>query len=233
MEIGKLAQIGRYPVKSMMGETLQKVQLTQHGVEGDRIYAFVQKQPPNESFPWMTAREARELLLFKPRFEISLTSVKVESPNGSVFKIEDAELLNYFQKKYDRELVLRLDEAGCKDSKPISLIGLPTIRAIGKETSINLMPQRFRANLYADWNSDEPFYEDQLVGKTLQIGDAEIKIAKKNTRCVVPTLDPVDARPAPRIFDAIMKNHAGCAGVYALVQKVGEIRTGDPISLLD
>ena len=57
MEIGRVAQIARYPVKSMMGEQLETALMTEHGIEGDRIYALVQKDPPNERFPWMTARE--------------------------------------------------------------------------------------------------------------------------------------------------------------------------------
>lgn len=233
MEIGKLARINRYPVKSMMGETLERAKMTDHGVDGDRIYAFVQKQPPNKSFPWMTAREAHEMLLFKPRLESSPLGIKVLSPSGKLFEIEDVELLDYFQKKYGHELVLTQDESGCKDSKPISIIGLPTIRALGEETSIDLMPERFRANLYADWNQDEPFYEDKLVGKTLQIGQVEINIVKKNVRCAIPTLDPITAHPSPQILTSIKNNHSGCVGVYAEVHKIGEIRTGDTIHLID
>ncbi len=215
----------------MAGEKLERARLSEHGIAGDRIYAFVQEHPPNERFPWMTAREASEMLLFKPRF-VGSSKIEVDSPGGRVFQINDEELLDYFQTKYSKSLVLRFDESGCKDSKPVSLIGLSTINSIGREVAMDVAPERFRANLYAEWNSGEPFYEDKLVGKVLQIGDAEIKIAKKDSRCVIPTLDPSNASAAPQVLEAIKKNHGGCAGVYAFVQKPGEIGNGDAIRLV-
>lgn len=233
MEIGRVAQIARYPVKSMMGEQLETALMTEHGIEGDRIYALVQKNPPNERFPWMTAREAHEMLLFKPRYTGNRSDIEVTSLSGATFSVGGDEILSYFRERYAKELILRYDESGCKDSKPVSLIGLPTVEALGKEVGLRLAPERFRANLYAKWDSDKPFFEDALVGKVLQIGKAEIRIAKKDSRCVIPTLDPTSAIPAPELLETIKKNHSGYAGAYAFVEKPGEIRKGDPIGLSD
>ena len=38
--IGRVESVWRYPVKSMCGEAMHEIRLTQTGVEGDRLYAF-------------------------------------------------------------------------------------------------------------------------------------------------------------------------------------------------
>jgi uncharacterized protein len=40
-ELGKVASLWRYPVKSMQGEELSEAEATQHGLLGDRVYALV------------------------------------------------------------------------------------------------------------------------------------------------------------------------------------------------
>ena len=41
VEMGIVASLWRYPVKSMMGEELQNAQVTDHGLIGDRAYALI------------------------------------------------------------------------------------------------------------------------------------------------------------------------------------------------
>lgn len=41
VEIGIVAALWRYPVKSMMGDELQNAQVTDHGLIGDRAYALI------------------------------------------------------------------------------------------------------------------------------------------------------------------------------------------------
>ena len=40
-ELGKVASLWRYPVKSMQGEELSEAEATQHGLLGDRVYALI------------------------------------------------------------------------------------------------------------------------------------------------------------------------------------------------
>jgi len=54
--VAVIRQLGRYPVKSMRGESLAATTLTLQGVPADRRYAFVQTAS-RSSFPWLTARE--------------------------------------------------------------------------------------------------------------------------------------------------------------------------------
>ena len=231
--IGTVVRLRRYPVKSMRGEDLERVKVESYGFVGDRIYAYVVDHSPNERFPWMSARQAAEMLLYKPTL-LRGDAIEVESPDGKRYSIKDHNLEKSIEDKYGYEISLKYRESGCHDSKPISLLGLQTVRKLEEETRIQeLAPERFRANIYAGWDNDEPFFEDTLVGKQLSIGDHPVKleVVKKDSRCVIPTLDPINGRASPEVFETIQTNHAGTLGVYAEVLSTGEIERGDSISL--
>ncbi|MDA4111465.1 MAG: MOSC domain-containing protein [Thaumarchaeota archaeon] len=231
-KIGAVKYLRRYPVKSMMGEDLDSAYLESYGITGDRVYAFINEENRNTRFPWMTARQAKELLLYRPQFASS--QMEIESPEGRKFSISDQLFLELIEEKYGYPIVLRYDRTGSKDSKPISLISMQTVEALSSETGLTLSHERFRANIYAEWHNGKPFFEDELVGRTLKIGEggAVIKIVKKDSRCIIPTLDPKTSEPSPIVLETIKKNHKGCIGVYADVEGVGSMRAGDEIFLL-
>jgi uncharacterized protein YcbX len=230
--IGTVEHLRRYPVKSMMGEDLKVAELETYGIVGDRIYAFINEESPNMNFPWMTARQANELLLFKPHITSS-TEMEIESADGKKFLISEGTIRNFLEEKYGFPLTMRFDQTGCKDALPVSLMGMQSVEGLSLETGLKLSHERFRANLYADWDNRKPFYEDELVGETLLIGEkASIRIVKKDTRCVIPTLDPKTSDASPIVLEKIIKNHKGCLGVYAVVEKTGPLRVGDEIFLL-
>ena len=231
--LGHVKYIRRYPVKSMKGEDLEQARIESSGIEGDRTYAFIDVNSKNKTFPWMTSRQAHEMLLYDPRFTESGT-IQVKCPDGRLFSLTDIEFKDYLERKYGYKLSLKYDrQSHCFDSKPISLIGLDTVRSLGKETLLALDHRRFRANLYVEFEERTPFYEDALVGSTLQIGDSvRIKVVKKDSRCVIPTLDPLTSKSSPIVLETIQKKHGGCAGVYSFVEQEGIVKEGYRVSLV-
>jgi len=233
-ELGSISRLRRYPVKSMRGEDLETAQVETYGIAGDRLYAYVLDHPPNPRFPWMTAREASEMLLYEPQFR-SPGEIEVRTPDGGDYSISNLALEETLEQKYGHAISLIHKETGCHDSKPISLLGLATVQQLENETHIeSLAPERFRANIYADWDSHVPFFEDELVGKEIQIGSEGVvlKVVKKDSRCVIPTRDPETSRESPRVLQTIKEKHGGCFGVYAEVVSVGTIKLADRISLI-
>src|SRR6266566_6188696 len=65
--IGKVESLWRYPVKSMRGEGLSEAFVGFAGIYGDRLFAFRSAERP-AGFPYLTGREQREMLLYRPRF---------------------------------------------------------------------------------------------------------------------------------------------------------------------
>ncbi len=65
--IGTVESLWRYPVKSMRGEELPKMFAGFAGVYCDRLFAFRSSVSP-EGFPYLTARDQRQMLRYRPRF---------------------------------------------------------------------------------------------------------------------------------------------------------------------
>jgi uncharacterized protein len=238
-QIGTLVGLRRYPVKSMAGEDLTEARVTFSGIMGDRVYAFI--DPQNKSdLPWWTGRQAHEMIRFQPRFTTALTA-KDEFPRkeqftldvhyeGQTFRMGAEEFTRHLQGTFGRSLRLRFSERSMTDSRPVSILGLSTIRALSAEVGAQLDGRRFRENLYVDWNDSRPFLEYSLIGKELQIGGTVmLQVVTKNRRCVMITLDPDTAKAQPEILEIVSRRHEGSLGVYGAVLREGIVRTGDPI----
>jgi uncharacterized protein YcbX len=242
--IGLVKKIMRYPVKSMMGEELHETFVSFSGITGDRVYAFVDKSMLG-NFPWMSARQNNSMILYKPKLlsppkqgkkypSKEDFSLAVIVPFGETFPIESDELRIVLEKESDANLELRFSERGMHDSRPVSFISYGTLKALGDEMKIEMDERRFRANFYIYWDNKKPFFEDTLLGKKIQIGEKLIlEIVKKDSRCVIITLNPDDKMASPEILENVAKNHGGCVGVYAAVINEGIVREGDKILLLD
>lgn len=231
IKVGSVKSIRRYPVKGMRGEDLDSAFISKTGIPHDRNYAFIDKNATNLEFPYFTPRLRNEMLLFVP--EISQSGrVSVKTPeNKAEFSIDDPFFKRFLEERFGHELELRYDRSGCYDTKPISIFGLPTLRELSKDLG-TLEKERFRANIYVEWDSGEPFFEDSLVGKSIRIGSAILDVVKKNSRCAVPTLDPNTAKASPKIQKFIIETRDSYVGVYAIVQKEGSINIGDDIFLI-
>src|SRR5215475_13282360 len=98
--VGRVAGLWRYPVKSMAGEELDAVEVSWHGLAGDRRWAFIRGGQERNGFPWLTIRQRPEMVHYRPRFaepdrpDTSLTLVRV--PRGGVLDVADPALAAEF-----------------------------------------------------------------------------------------------------------------------------------------
>ncbi len=195
---GTIRVMRRFPVKGMAGEKLGEVFVSFAGLVGDRVYAYFDPQNKTD-FPWMTPRIWAKMLLLKPKFVEPAVAhadrpspknyrVEITTPKGSVFDIGDQNLLKYMEQQFGRPIILRFSERSMHDSRPVSIFGHKTLEALSTETGMKLDPQRFRMNFEVDWAKGGAFFEDELIGKQIRIGEKlTLMVAKKNMRCKVIT----------------------------------------------
>ena len=241
--IGTLVRLRRYPVKSMAGEDLQEARVTFAGISGDRVYAFIDEHGPAD-FPWMTGRQGHQMILFHPRFldappieqempDTDRFATEVTTPEGEKFRMGDPQFTQYLAKRFGRSLRLRFSERSMTDSRPVSIFGIGTIRALSEEAGLDLDPRRFRGNFYVRWENVDPFFEDTLVGRELLVGETvALQVVKQNKRCIMISLDPDTAVSLPHVMARVFQNHEGCAGVYGAVLREGIVHVDDPICLI-
>jgi uncharacterized protein YcbX len=258
--IGKVDSLWRYPAKSMRGEELDEAFAGFSGIYGDRLFAFRSSASPT-GFPYLTAREQRRLLQYRPRFRnpdkaarpVNLTEaekmganpisadpwelmVDVETPDGKTLAIDDPALMDMLRAYIDQkhQLTLMRSERALTDCRPISIFSLQSARQLAEETGVPVDKRRFRANVYVDLSSHEGFAENQFVGRTLRIGrKVVVSILERDARCVMITMDPDTTEKTPEILKKVAQAHDGMAGVYGAVLVEGLIHKGDSIEVLN
>ena len=260
--VGRVESVWRYPVKSMQGEVLPEIFAGFSGIYGDRLFAFKSSATPI-GFPYLTGREAHEMLLYRPRFRHPDKAAKpanlaeaeelspilnpvaadpadlaldVETPSGEVLAIGDPALLRQLAERAGdgHSLTLLRSERAMTDCRPISLFSLQTVRQLGEEVGSVLDKRRFRANVYLDLGTTSGFSENAFVGRQVRIGSkVVISVLERDPRCQMITLDPDTAVPNPEVLRNVARGHDGTAGVYGAVLAEGMIRIGDTVEVLD
>ena len=239
IQLGHISEVVRYPVKSMAGMSTDSAFLGWHGLDGDRRYAF-RRIGDDSSFPWLTASRLPELLLYQPIGLDGRTGepfpTHVRTPAGSHVELRSAELQGEIAERYGSGVELMKLKHGIFDEAAISIISLATIAGIGREAGRDLDRRRFRANIFVETESYEPFQEDEWVGRTLVFGDSDpqpaVSVTLRDERCVMINLDPDTARQNEHVMKTVIRLNNNNAGVYATVVRSGPIRVGDRVSLI-
>jgi len=250
--VGVLA-IWRYPVKAMLGELLEAVEVGSGGCEGDRRWVVTDadtgERIANKRGPTDPAlRACRAQLLDEPG---SAPPLKVTLPDGT--EVVGAAIETALSDLLGRRVTLREFEsdgagrpgapAAHHDFAPLHVL---TTRTLAHLRSVAPTPdwdaRRFRPNLVLD-DGDEPgaFSEDALLGRSLRApSGCELRVGLPTPRCVVPTRAQDDLPRDPAILGTIARHHVidvgsygryACAGAYAEVLEPGRVGVGDWLTL--
>jgi uncharacterized protein YcbX len=219
---GTVAEIWRYPVKSMAGERLESCCIAETGLEGDRHWAIVDGQPNRAGKP-LTAREAELLLTYRPR--LTENGVQVVTPRGETRRLDDR-LVADLAAETSRPLTLR-EGAGLNfDDSPVLVVNLATVAAFELSAGVEIDRRRFRANIYVE--DLEPEEELHWLGRGIRAGGAELEVVSRCERCVVITRDPDTTQASPELLRVLTEMSDTCMGVYCRVTQGGMVATGDP-----
>jgi uncharacterized protein YcbX len=229
--VGRVAGLFRYPVKSMAAETLDAVDVSWHGLAGDRRWAFIRDGMTRSGFPWLTIRQRPAMWRYVPWLiepgRPDASPVLVRSPSGAVLDVADPALAAGLGTGVP---VLKCDR-GVFDTMPLSLLSLQSVAGLGGLVGAELEPARFRPNLLIDAVGGAAFPEDAWVGHGLRIGGLRIRVDKRDKRCVMVNVDPLTGRRDPAVLRAIAGQRQVCVGVYGSVVAPGQVAVGDPAVL--
>src|SRR5256884_7227742 len=256
--IGRVDSLWRYPVKSMLGEELDEAFAGFPGIYGDRVFAF-RSSANHKGFPYLTARDQRRLLQYRPRFrfpdkaarpvnlieaesknanplsaDLEELVVDVETPDGKTVAIDDPALVEMLRADIDQkhQVTLMQSQRAMTDCRPVSIFSLQSAQQLAEETSTPVDKRRFRANIYIDLTSSKGFAENEFVGRSVRIGSKTvITILERDARCVVITLDPDTGEQASAILKKVAQAHEGMAGGYGGVLLGGVLGQGGAVEL--
>jgi uncharacterized protein YcbX len=229
--VGTVTGLWRYPVKSMAGEALAEAEIGWTGVAGDRRWAFLRAGSSGNGFPWHTQRENSDMANYVPRLtepeRPDKSAVEVRAPDGTIYDLAAPALAD----QLGSGLRLMRLYRGTFDAMPVSLISTATVSTLCSLAGVPANELRFRPNLVISAVDGEPYTEDGWAGCQVRIGQAVVRIDRRDSRCVMVNVDPDTGQRSGDLLKVIGRHRGARAGVYGTTVTPGLIRLGDPVTL--
>lgn len=233
MLIGVVASLWRYPVKSMLGERCDALQLDQRGVVGDRLYAV--RDADGKLGSGKTTRRFRRM---DGLFDFRARSVegvpRIAFPDGTTLDGDDPTIHARLSERLGLPVTLsREAELSHFDASAIHLLTTASLRTMGALLPhVEIDERRFRPNVVLATEGDG-FLEDQWRGRDLLVGDAvRLRVTEQTERCVMVTMAQDDLLDEPTVLRELARVNDMCIGVYADVVIPGAIHAGDHVHLV-
>jgi uncharacterized protein YcbX len=250
LSLASIASIYRYPVKGLSPEPLPTVALdVGQTLPGDRAFAIengpVGFDPANPRyFPkirFLMLMRNERLAALRSRYDaatgvLSIACDGIDVAQGDLATEAGRTAIERFFAAYCADELRGppklLEGRGHSFSdvarKVVSIINLGSVAALEQMAGRSVDPLRFRANLYVrGWPAWREF---DLLGETLRIGGARLRVVKRIVRCAATNVDPLTAARDMTIPETLQQHlgHADC-GVYAEVIQDGRVAQSDAV----
>jgi len=246
-----VTDIWRYPLKSHGREALDAVtMIAGQTMPGDRVWAVAHEASKADGSAWAPCAnftrgaKAPALMAIDAQLDDAsgvLTLTHPERPELSFDPEDPADLARFLewekpllpQNRAASARIIRVPERGMTDTDypSVSLCNWASHRAVEQAIGHALSPLRWRGNIWFDL--EEPWLEDQLIGRQIQIGDAVFEIKEQVVRCLATTANPKTGERDADTLGTLKKTwgHQHFS-VYAEVITGGDIQLGDSVKVL-
>jgi hypothetical protein len=210
-----VAEIWRYPVKSLKGERLNETEITKLGIPGDRQVVVVRT--------------------INGRFLTSRVRPKLLGLQGGIGQ-DGAPTINGHRWDSPEALKLVTEAAG----EPVTLQQVPAPQAFdvlpllvatdGAAHYLNIDHRRLRPNILI---AGVPELEERRwPGRVIAIGSVRIDPERLRDRCVMTTYHPDTQEQDASVLHRIIHELDGSTALDSSVITPGTIRVGDPVEIL-
>jgi uncharacterized protein len=203
-----VAELWRYPVKSLAGERLTTAMLAPDGIVGDRLVVVAGPEGVR------TSRKQHRLLGLRGTLDAhgrALINGYPWDSKKALRLVQDA--------AGDDAWLEEAHETNRFDILPLLVATDGAVAAFGRDV------RRLRPNILI--SGVEGMGEIDWPGGTLRIGDAVINIDSRRTRCPMTTVDPDTLVRDPEVLRDIGRRFNGRLALNAGVIRGGVLREGD------
>ena len=242
--MARLAQIYRHPIKAHGREPLEQVRLHENQVlPYDRIWA-IQHDQSRDDFQgqWlacnnmMRGARAGRLQAITARFDDATGNITLTHPDlDSITLNPDTDtgakalidwstpLANPSRGLPKRVIKLAVHGLTDADFPSVSIMNIASLGTLSAQAGQTLCQHRWRGNLWIDgWPA---WAEMAMIGQTISIGDAQLRIESPITRCKMTSVNPDTGQPDMDMLALLNRvSGANCFGVVARVIKAGDIQ---------
>lgn len=257
MDVGRVVELWRFPVKSFQGERLERLELGDRGVVGDREWALIDRRSGKLMsakrhgvlFEARAATEGGEVVITLPDATQVAAADPVASERLSAWLGWDVELRHvddHVAVAYEMTFDPPNDDAEYVDvpAPPGSFLDLADVHLLTTATlaggraaapDLDWDVRRFRPNVVVELaGGADPaaaFTEDGWAGQDVALGAAAVAVQMPTVRCAMPLRGQPGLARQPRLYAALEALHANHLGVYCAVATPGLVGVGDPVAL--
>jgi uncharacterized protein YcbX len=256
-QIGTVAALWRYPVKSFRGESIGEAWMTERGLTGDRLWALREL----ERGGIMSARTFPTMLQLSARYAGELATdsdakIDIQLPDGRTIHPDDRETPEVLSTLLRRRVVMepvrreRLTTEQLEaltagrafpphrdffDEDVLHIVATGTLdymRTLRPDSDFD--PRRFRANVYIDTGEEaDGFIEDRWLDGVLEVG-SKVRIVgmRPAIRCAMTTHPQSELPHDVNILRTAWQHHQAYVGIFAAVGATGRVRVNDPVTLV-
>jgi uncharacterized protein len=209
-----LAEIWRYPVKSLAGERLETADIEPAGIPGDRT---------------VHVRDGRGKVATGRRHYDLVTIPATLAPDGTPLvdgqqwdSLAAARVI--WEAAGDEARLAPSENGPLHDDTPLLVATDGAVDWLGEDG------RRFRANLVI--GGVEGLAEREWPGMSLRIGTALIGVSHLCKRCAMTTVDPDSGEADPSILTRVRRELDGQFALNCDVLEPGRVTVGDPVEVL-
>lgn len=250
----RVAQLWRYPVKSLLGERLAVMQVLEDGMDGDREWAIqdlgdgriltARREPrllfassrvsAQSGLPIITLPDGQELTGPGPATDDAL-STWLAKPVMLVAAVEsDAARAEYFADATDdtsQAIEWTMPNGRFVDAFPLLVMTTAGLRGGAKAYASGTWDvRRFRPNILIQLDG-EGWLEDAWVDRLISIGSAQLLPRQRCERCTMVNRAQPGLERDVNIYKTIHRLHQGEAGMWTKVVRSGVISEGDSVQV--
>jgi uncharacterized protein YcbX len=211
-----VAELWRYPVKSLAGEQIDSAEIHADGIAGDRRVLVYNEQTRN----LVTSRTHPKLLGLKA----TINAKGVVLINGHPWNDPESEQAIIAATGPHARLI-EWDGLERFDILPLLVATDGAIQEFGYDR------RRLRPNIII--GGVDGLAEREWAGRRMRIGDLVIEFAQLRGRCVMTTYDPDTQEKNPKVLRDIVKKFDGTLALDTEVIQGGRISVGDVAEFVD
>lgn len=247
-----VSNIYRYPIKGLSPQRVTDVVLQAgHAFPHDRMFALARPRSPIDGHVTKWAKKGLFVMLMldealarvRTHLDVETLDFTIREGTRQLLAVNLAsekgrnDVEAFFQQLVPTlngtPRLVRAETGGHFMDKPdkiISLINLATVRALEEQWGIEVDPLRFRANIYID--GLQPWEEFEWIGRDIVVGDAVMRVDRRNGRCGATNVNPQNGRRDLDIPTSLRTafGHKDL-GVYLVTRKTGSVSVGAPVTV--
>jgi uncharacterized protein len=232
--LGHLVAIGRYPVKSLVGEGhLESAVIDNRGIAGDRLWAV--RDVDGKFGSGKSTRRFRRmpgLLALAARYANEQLPM-VRFPDGCWLSGHDPGIHQALSAHVGRQVTLAPEAAVSHfDEGSLHLVTTSSLTRLSELHGSQVDLRRVRANLVLDDAQGPAFDEHDWIGQELRIGpEVRLRVRKPMIRCVMLDLPQFGLAADEQLFKTVTRVNDAEFGLVLDVLRPGTVRRGDPVTV--